>query len=92
MSVLYANDNDVYIADDVDDLRAAWEEHTGDNWDDFGDAAAWHVVDPEATLSIWCDESGAPTEPEADGAAIVTKTATEWAAERPRGMLCSEDY
>lgn len=81
---------DTFVAKDLEDAWAVLLETHGGARDDFdGDMAEFA---PDATLTVWCNAAGHPDEPHADGNSAITRTAAEWAAAEPRGMLCSTEY
>jgi len=87
---LYTDTCDFVIAQNLAEACAAWVEHRGGDADDF-DPDDWTALDPSEELAIWCDADGDPCGPEDDGAALVAKTAAQW-AERGRGFLCSTEF
>jgi hypothetical protein len=88
---VFSNDMDTFIAADRADLAAAYAEYLGQT-NALPDDLAWRELPDDHKISIWCNAAGVPDEPDAPGAKVVTKTALEWAAGRPRGMLCSTEF
>ena len=88
---LFTNDTEWVVAESVDDAWAAYLEFTGGTRDDF-DGDELTEVDGGRTLKIWCGSDGHPGEPHGDQSSLVAKRAEQWAAQEPRGFLCSTEF
>lgn len=76
-------DDDTVIAKDQRDAPVVWHEEYGDgelvdNWEE------WEEVPGDAEIGIH--------ETEGSSSPVVKKTATEWAAEKGRGYLCTAQW
>jgi hypothetical protein len=85
---LYSDDSNLVIAESAVDAAMLLARHTGEE----DSSTAWSALAPGHALSLWCDESGAVTEPEEDGSSVVSRTVAEWIAMLGRGYVGSLDY
>jgi hypothetical protein len=95
MKLFRYDDTDTFVAADAEDAWAALVEALGGSREDYDDPPGEHEMEElpdDKQLTIWCDPDGHPHEPFGKGNAPVTKTAAEWAASEPRGMLCSTEF
>jgi hypothetical protein len=94
MKVFTVGDCDWVIAENVDDAWAVYVEHCGGKREDWseGEGYVMEEVRGDAPLVIWCGPDGHPGETHVDGNAKVTKSAEQWAAQEPRGFLCSTEF
>lgn len=90
---VFTNDVDSVIADSpADALRVLSETYGDDFVEDVLDPDAVYQADDDDEISIHCDASGDPTEPDSDDdAGVITKTARQWCA-RGRGFLCTTEF
>lgn len=87
---VFTDRTDFYVASSVDDVLALWVELTGDDPGYF-EREEWNQEPDDRQMTIWCEDDQ-PTEPHSDGAELVTKTCSEWAASNGRGFLASTEY
>jgi len=76
---VWTNGTDTVIAEDVNDAWLVWEEHTGEQMEDYPDDE-W--VERTGTLSVWDDDS--------ENDEYEVKDCADWAADG-RGFLCSNE-
>lgn len=82
------SDTDWWIAESAE---AAREMMLNGDVDPDVTSTEFSRVPDDEVIAIWCDADGDPTEPDSDGASVIKRTAKEWAACRPEGMLCTTE-
>lgn len=79
----YTDDTDTVVAASIEDARAAWKAHLGDDREHDDTDYPFELVPDEQKLRI--DNAF-------DDGKMVEKAAGDWAASNGRGFLCSTEY